>query len=1007
MKRLLSSLAFIIVSCWQTAAQPDMQLTDTARVYEVRFDSQFPPFEYLNERGNPDGFNVAIFSRLMERLALKYNLRPSNISDIVHDLGTNEVDMATGLFYNSYRASLMNFCIPFTHVTISIVCRNDRKFKSVEELRGRNVVVQKNDMLYDWLMSTMLTPHVVAMPDILSGLTLVAENDSVDAMLTYNPTADHYIGLHDIEGLTIVKADIRPQPCSIVTNRNNDELLYMLNIGLNQMKADGEYDMIYNRWFGLHSRRFDISYVLITVFFFVLMIALGRVFIVFGNRRSNQLLDSLFENIREGILVLGNDGVVLRCNAALSGMLGGAPKGQPFASIFKSPADLQQSIEQAQTRTLTCTETLCRFDGSTFTASITMLPFNFNFTDYVVAVVSDMTKRDVTDRDLNDTRFILTQALNSGRISVWIMSLKTLQFSHIYGRTFSGRQSLTFADLLQLCPDDDARDKMKWSIECILNNDYHGRIYPVHITDSQGHDVYLEKTITKLDDERAVVTLLDVTENNIMKRQMEIVNRKMQLAIKCSNLTLYEFDLRTNTLTRFREEPVKIPWNEYLQQMVHPDYRQQLANIICEVSENNTQFFEVECKLLMDRGKDYVWSYLIGAAAEFDSAGHVEKLVGFWRDDSTWHAIIDELQQLSEKAESASRLKSAFIANMNHEIRTPLNAIVGFSEILSQPNDLTDEERRNYVSIINNNNELLLQLVSDVLDISRMDSDRSQLKFSFSTFDVNALLQEQASMATIKNRNRDVEIRLELLPENVSITSDRGRVSQVVSNFVTNAMKHTARGTITISASVGDERTICFSVADTGCGIPKNEQEHIFERFVKLNKFVPGTGLGLSICRQIAKLLNGSIGLDSTEGVGSTFRLTLPIRNSQSCIRCGEVSARSIKPKVLIAESLESNNMIMKAVLRNDYDLRFVCNGLEVRQTFADYQPDLVILDVSMPLLNVSVVVDTIRSNSKVPVVAMTTNIIDANAYIDMFDAFVRKPVCANELLPTLDHLLN
>ena len=196
-------------------------------------------------------------------------------------------------------------------------------------------------------------------------------------------------------------------------------------------------------------------------------------------------------------------------------------------------------------------------------------------------------------------------------------------------------------------------------------------------------------------------------------------------------------------------------------------------------------------------------------------------------------------------------------------------------------------------------------------------------------------------------------------------------------------------------------------MADTGCGIPKNEQEHIFERFVKLNKFVPGTGLGLSICRQIAKLLNGSIGLDSTEGVGSTFRLTLPIRNSQSCIRCGEVSARSIKPKVLIAESLESNNMIMKAVLRNDYDLRFVCNGLEVRQTFADYQPDLVILDVSMPLLNVSVVVDTIRSNSKVPVVAMTTNIIDANAYVDMFDAFVRKPVCANELLPTLDHLLN
>ena len=232
-----------------------------------------------------------------------------------------------------------------------------------------------------------------------------------------------------------------------------------------------------------------------------------------------------------------------------------------------------------------------------------------------------------------------------------------------------------------------------------------------------------------------------------------------------------------------------------------------------------------------------------------------------------------ELLVAKEKAETSDQLKSAFLANMSHEIRTPLNAIVGFSSLMVDTEDM--EERRQYMDIVEENNDLLLQLISDILDLSKIEA--GTFDFTERELDVNLLCEDIVLAMRMKARP-NVEILFDRhLPE-CRIMSDRNRLHQVISNFVNNAIKFTEEGNIRVGYDQLDEAHLRFYVADTGIGIEPEMQNEIFERFVKLNSFVHGTGLGLSICRSIVEQLGGEIGVDSEPEKGSCFWFTLPIK---------------------------------------------------------------------------------------------------------------------------------
>ena len=232
------------------------------------------------------------------------------------------------------------------------------------------------------------------------------------------------------------------------------------------------------------------------------------------------------------------------------------------------------------------------------------------------------------------------------------------------------------------------------------------------------------------------------------------------------------------------------------------------------------------------------------------------------------------LSEAVEKAEQANQLKSAFLANMSHEIRTPLNAIVGFSNML--PHTEYPVEMREYADIIETNTDLLLQLINDILDLSKIEA--GTFDFYPSSIDVNQTLEEIEQSMRLRLKNSDVTLAFtERLP-GCLFYIDKNRLIQLLANFVNNAIKFTQTGTICMGYRMTDTDTIYFYVSDTGCGMSNEQCEHVFERFVKYNPFIQGTGLGLSICRTIVERLGGKIGVDSEEGKGSTFWFTLPYR---------------------------------------------------------------------------------------------------------------------------------
>lgn len=235
-----------------------------------------------------------------------------------------------------------------------------------------------------------------------------------------------------------------------------------------------------------------------------------------------------------------------------------------------------------------------------------------------------------------------------------------------------------------------------------------------------------------------------------------------------------------------------------------------------------------------------------------------------------------KLIEAKEKAEGSDRLKSAFLANMSHEIRTPLNAIIGFSDLLTETDDI--EERKAYSEIVHKNNDLLLQLITDILDISKIEA--GTLDIVYSKVDVNQMCREIIESYRLKTIDNPVKVTFEECMPHCIIRSDKNRLTQILNNFINNALKFTHEGGITLGYQLVGEDCIKFYVCDTGSGIAKEDQDAIFSRFVKLNSFVPGTGLGLSICKSLTEQMGGEIGVDSELGKGACFWFTHPYQDN-------------------------------------------------------------------------------------------------------------------------------
>lgn len=369
-----------------------------------------------------------------------------------------------------------------------------------------------------------------------------------------------------------------------------------------------------------------------------------------------------------------------------------------------------------------------------------------------------------------------------------------------------------------------------------------------------------------------------------------------------------------------------------------------------------------------------------------------------------------EADKLQAKLEAEQ--KSAFLANMSHEVRTPLNAIVGFSGLLANAPEV---ERNKYVEIIKGNTNMLLQLVNDILDISKIES--GTLEFVYSDVDINQIMSELEGIFRLRLEEAGSPVQISFIPSLPVgfIHTDKNRVSQVLSNFMSNAFKYTSQGSITIGYEVRSNE-IYFFVRDTGAGIASDKVNSVFERFTKLDSKKQGTGLGLAISQTIINKLGGKIGAVSELGKGSTFWFTLPVqpieflpiqqKENDGISGEGQQTISKERKTLLIAEDMDDNFLLCEAFLAKEYKLIRAVNGEEAVALFLQCNPDAILMDIGMPIADGYQATDAIRQmSSTVPIVAVTAFAFHEDKRKVMsrgFNGYLSKPLNKAELFDML-----
>lgn len=368
------------------------------------------------------------------------------------------------------------------------------------------------------------------------------------------------------------------------------------------------------------------------------------------------------------------------------------------------------------------------------------------------------------------------------------------------------------------------------------------------------------------------------------KEKLEITNSTLSSVLSLAHVLPWDCDVPSQTFSCdyyiYHHEDTKeaIDGKYYCKvekyiNSIHPDFREHMRSVFEELLNGTREEFHEEYLVHWYNDREYEWINKQGAIYEYDVNGRPKTIIGSSVVVTEQKRMEQNLRNAKDQAEESNRLKSAFLANMSHEIRTPLNSIVGFSEILAYTTD--ENEKQEYLNIINNNNNLLLQLINDILDLSKIEA--GTLEFVYTDVDINTLLDEIEQSTRLK-MGADSLVKFsveERLPQCI-IRTERNRLAQVLHNFITNAIKFTPEGSIRIGYRLQDPKTLCFRVTDTGCGIAPEKLKKVFDRFTKLNNFSQGTGLGLAISETIITKLGGKIGVDSTVGQGSTFWFTLP-----------------------------------------------------------------------------------------------------------------------------------
>ena len=620
---------------------------------------------------------------------------------------------------------------------------------------------------------------------------------------------------------------------------------------------------------------------------------------------------------------------------------------------------------------------------------------------------------------------IAVKSMDTGRYVYW--SKKAEIFGHTAAEMVGGTEELFMTEAM-------ARKVQALDRRLFEGHEKQYRGIEKHMTvDGNEHTFMVTRTQFTFGGENLIMnSVLDIselteTQASLLQTKYELASKNMVLSsvLTIAKIVPWKGDLATGKFSCkydvYHSEEAAGPdengeftlsFDEFFARIA-PDYRTHAIDQFSDLVEGRISEFHEVYPIHWYNDREYEWVETLSSI--FTSGSDVKPLqvIGSAHVVTAQKRLEESLREAKEEAERSNKLKSAFLANMSHEIRTPLNAIVGFSELLAESEE--ESEKQEYLSIIQNSNALLVQLVGDILDLSKIEA--GTLEFTFADHDLNGLMNELEQTARLKVDGPGIEVACTHQEPGCTIHTDRGRLLQVLHNFINNAAKFTRKGHIHFGYRKHHDGRWYFYVEDTGCGIAPGMTNWVFDRFTKLDPKAQGTGLGLAISKSIIERLGGEIGVLSAEGQGSTFWFLLPSRSITTLDSRANSSEKTLKVPcmetgeviLLIAEDDPANYKLLEAMLKKQYTLLHAWNGREAIEIFKRHHPRMILMDIKMPEMDGYEATAAIRKLSPdIPIVAVT-----AFAYPeDMrrilscgFDGCLPKPVNADNLKQKISEL--
>ena len=515
------------------------------------------------------------------------------------------------------------------------------------------------------------------------------------------------------------------------------------------------------------------------------------------------------------------------------------------------------------------------------------------------------------------------------------------------------------------------------------------------------------------------ITVKKAQEREIIEsyKKIKATQKELSLALNAGKLSSWNYNIKEGLFCKFdvHIENIEKRSLQSIYESIHPDDRNKFMALLEAVAhKQKLPENRIILRVLENNATDYRYSSFTYSAVE-DEAGNIVVITFIQRDITEDIIYQQNLITAKNKAEEADKLKSTFLANMSHEIRTPLNAIVGFSELLTETDDT--EEKFEYKQLIETNSEILLKLIGDILDLSKIEV--GSIDINRQKLNLCQLCDELYRSFQQRIKNPKVTLKL-INPYTKCVANfDKYRFMQIFTNFATNAIKYTPQGEIVMGYECMPGQVRIY-VKDSGIGIPEEKKNRIFSRFEKLDTFAQGTGLGLSICKAIADATGGEVGFKSKANIGSEFwyigytdveyveksEVADEDLNNKSTEHLSADSSVKIKDlNILIAEDNDSNYLLIKKLLK-DNQLTRAITGVEAIEKIKAQTFDIVFMDMRMPVMNGLEATSLIREfNQTTPIIALTANAFDSdreNALAAGCNHFMTKPVKKRELMDLL-----